>query len=218
MTTSVYFDLDGTLLEYNTSFADLFAETLPVDATEAMAATYSRQVLDGLAAFADRPYQRAFDAVRSQYDLDVDPAALATAYITREAEATRLLPPIRSLVESIAARHRTGILTNGDGRMQRRKIETHGLDGLVDTILVSNKIGVRKPSQELFEEARDRLPADAFLYVGDTYEEDIVPAREAGFSAVYVGEDDRPNAPVAADGTDELAAVLLPLLGDTPGS
>ncbi|MFC7115927.1 HAD family hydrolase [Natronoarchaeum sp. GCM10025703] len=214
MTTAVYFDLDGTLLEYSSPFAELFTRTVPTDASEDMIETYSRNVLAGISQSDERPYEQAFDAVRVEYDLDVDPAALAKKYIETEADATRLSPSVRGLVEAIATQHPTGILTNGDGRMQRRKIETHGLAELVDTVIVSGEVGTRKPDNGIFEIARERLPADTFVYIGDTFEEDIVPAREAGFETVYIGDDDRPDAPVAASDMEELAALLRPLLDD----
>lgn len=212
MTTSVYFDLDGTLLNYSTPFSELFAQTLPADATEGMIETYSEQVLTGISQVKDKPYQRAFDAVCEQYDLDFDAERLAAAYVEKEATATQIPHTVQQLVESIAVRHQTGILTNGDGRVQRRKIEEHGLDEFVDTIIVSNEIGARKPNREIFEEAKQRLPAEQFVYIGDTFGEDIVPAREEGFKTVYVGEETHPDASVAARGTEELAALLLPLI------
>lgn len=217
MTTSVYFDLDGTLLTYTTPFSELFGQVLPTDATDEMAETYSEQVLTSISQVEDNPYQRAFRAVSDQYDLDLDTERLAAAYVEREATATRLPRAVRQLVASIAARHQVGILTNGDGRMQRRKIAEHRLGEFVDTVIVSNEIGVRKPNQAIFDEAKERLPADVFVYIGDTFEEDIVPARNAGFRTVYVGEEPHPDTPVATSGTAELAAVLLPLTDGDSG-
>lgn len=120
------------------------------------------------------------------------------------------------MFETVAARHPTGILTNGHGPTQRAKLAEHGFDDLVDAILVSNELGVRKPVPGIFEEARERLPADTHVYVGDTYEEDVVPARDQGFETVYVGDGDH-EAPVAADGTGALASLLVPLLDPTDG-
>ena len=216
MTTTVYFDLDGTLLEYTTPFADIFAQTLPTEVSEEMTDTYFEEVLSGITQVEENPYRRAVEVVREAYDLDVNPEIVAETYIEEEAAATRVRPAVRQLVERVTSQHQTGILTNGDGRMQRQKLENHGLADLVDTIIVSNEVGSRKPDQALFKEAKKRLPAETFVYVGDTYEEDIVPALEAGFTTVYVGEDHQPDAPVAAKGTEELAELLLPLVrGDS---
>jgi len=215
MATTVYFDLDGTLLSYSTPFAELFRQTIPVEATEEMTETYSEQVLSGITQLAERPYQQAFDAVGERYDLNVDAEALAAEYIETEATTTRISRTVLSLVESIASQHQTGILTNGDGQMQRQKIRKHGLDDLVDTIIVSNEVGSRKPDREIFEEAKRCLPAEVFVYIGDTFGEDIIPAREAGFKTIYVGEDEHPNTPIAANTTEELAELLLPLLTES---
>ncbi|EMA62882.1 HAD family hydrolase [Halorubrum lipolyticum] len=210
----MYFDLDGTLLNYAVPFEELFARTLPIDPTEEMAETYSEQVLQGIERVESDPYEQAFDAVRERYDLDVNPAALATEYVELEAAATRLAPAVCELVASIADRHNVGVLTNGDGRMQRRKLAEHGLDDLVDAVLISNEIGARKPSQAIFDAARERLPAETTVYVGDTYEEDVVPAREAGFETVYVGDEDPSDPSVTARDTEALASLLVPLLTD----
>lgn len=218
MTTTVYFDLDGTLLDYDVPFSKLFEQTLSIDVTEDMVHTYSDQVLAGITQLLENPYEQAFDVVRKDYDLDVDPEALAADYIEKEATATRIPTAVRELVKAISYRHRTGILTNGDGRMQRRKIDKHDLNELVDMVIISNEVGVRKPNQEIFEEAKERLPAETFVYVGDTFEEDILPAREAGFKTIYVGKNNQPNAPVATRGAEELAALLLPLLGEDTNS
>ncbi len=209
--TAVYFDLDGTLLEYTRPFDDLVAETLPVEATDAMCRTYSEAVLRSLRSVEDSPYEQAFDAVATEHGLNLDAAALADAYIEREVAATRVEDSVFELVEAVATSHPTGILTNGEGRVQRRKLEAHGLDELVDTVLVSNELGVRKPESRVFETAKERLPADTHLYVGDTYEDDIVPAGKNGFETVYVGEERR-DAPVSADGTAAPAGVLNALL------
>lgn len=211
MTTTVYFDLDGTLLDYSSSFADLFARAVPVDADDEMVETYSKQVLEALGGVEEHPYRRAFAVVCEEHDLDLDPGTLAATYVEIEAAATRLSPRVRRLVSAVSARHRTGILTNGDGRMQRRKIDVHDLGEHFDAILVSNEVGSRKPDRDIFEEAKRRLPADTFVYVGDSYEEDILPAAEVGFETVYVGNDRRSDAVVSARGSEELASVLLAL-------
>jgi putative hydrolase of the HAD superfamily len=216
VTTAVYFDLDGTLLEYDVGFDDLFARTLPVPATPAATETYTERVLAALREGEAAPYERAFAATCDAHGLDADPAVLADEYVDREVAATRLPPSVGRLVTAVAERFPTGVLTNGDGRVQRRKLAAHDLDDRLDAVVVSNEVGVRKPDPAVFDLARERLPADTHLHVGDSHEEDVVPARERGFVTVHVDEGDAPAAHATADDATDLAAVLLPLLGDGP--
>ena len=87
MTTSVYYDLDETLLSYSTPFSELFAQVLPTDATDGMCETYSEQVLTSISQVEENPYQRAFRAVSDQYDPDLDAERLAAVYIEKEAKS-----------------------------------------------------------------------------------------------------------------------------------
>ena len=214
MTTTVYFDLDGTLLEYTRPFDDLFAQVVPasIDVTDEMTDTYGNRLLTALDDLEDDPFERAFAAVVREYDVPVDPAVLADEFVRAEVEASRITDPVRRLVELVTHHHSAGVLTNGDGRTQRRKLEAHGLDDVVDSVVVSTEVGARKPSPEIFEHAKAALPADTFVYVGDTYEEDVVPARECGFETVYVGDDHGPAATLTVTDTEDLAAVLGALL------
>ena len=226
MTTAVYFDLDGTLLSYTASFDALFARTVGTvdgvltadDVTQGMADEYTDAVLGALTSNHETPYEDAFGTVVEGFGLDATAAALADEYVEREVAATHVPEQVTDLVERIAGEHPTGILTNGDGRMQRRKLAAHGFDDIVDEVVVSGDVGVRKPDPEIFETAKRRLPADSHVYVGDTPEEDIRPAAACGFLTVHVGSDlaDGGTGATAADArvpdAERLAAVLLALL------
>lgn len=208
----MYFDLDGTLLQYDRPFDDIVRAALPAGAPDAAVDTYTEAVLAALSEQRPEPYESAFAAACEAHGLDADPEVLAAAYRDREVAATHVPGAARTLLETVADRHPTGILTNGEGRMQRRKLATHDVEDVVDAVLVSNVEGVRKPDRAIFERARERLPADTHVYVGDTYEEDVEPAREAGFEAVSV--DGHRAAAFATDGIEPLAAVLVPLLSE----
>lgn len=211
MTLAVYFDLDGTLLSYDVPFSELFAGTIRsqtgVDPGDAANELFTERVLDGIEAIEPEPVVAAMAAVVEKLELDADPSALADEYIEREIAATTLAAADRELVASVANAHPTGILTNGIGRVQRGKVEAHGLDQLVEEIVVSNAVGVRKPDAELFEIAAERLPAEEHCYVGDTLAEDILGARGAGWRAIHVRCDDEPPA-VAVSRVGELTDVL----------
>ncbi len=212
--TAVFFDLDGTLVAPRTPFHDRVRATLPGDAPDRAVEAFATSLLDALECCRDDPFERAFAAVAAAHDLPLDPADSATAFVEREVAAVECRDGARRLVTAVADRHPTGILTNGDGPTQRRKADACGLAELVETVVVSNDVGARKPDPAVFAAAEQRLPADTHLYVGDTHDEDVVGAREAGWEAVYVGsETDQTSPPtVTAADVGTLGDVLVPLL------
>jgi putative hydrolase of the HAD superfamily len=80
-----------------------------------------------------------------------------------------------------------GIVTNGSIAAQEPKIQRLGLAALMDTVLISEREGVRKPEAEIFNRALDRLGVDAASawFVGDHVDADIRGASEAGLTAVW---------------------------------
>lgn len=82
---------------------------------------------------------------------------------------------------------RIGIVTNGETEFQSRHIEALGLFALVDTVLISEREGLRKPDRALFERAAARLgvaPADC-LFVGDNPVADILGAAASGMRTAW---------------------------------
>ncbi|WP_265111520.1 HAD family hydrolase [Halosolutus halophilus] len=190
MTTAVYFDLDGTLCSYDVPFEAQFETTVSPygEPTDAAYEAYVDRLFDALENCEADPYCRAFEAVAEQIDLDATPHTLAREHCETELEASVVTASAKRVVERVATTAPTGILTNGDGRQQRSKLERHGLAEPVDEVIVSNSVDVRKPDRRIFELAKARLPAEDYVYVGDSYEEDVVGARSAGFTTVYVNE------------------------------
>ncbi|WP_238709455.1 HAD family hydrolase [Natronorubrum halophilum] len=167
-------------------------------------------MFDALERCKSDPYRRAFAAVTETGDLDASPATLAAEHCETELEATRVSAAAKRVIERVAMTHPTGVLTNGAGHQQRAKLERHGLEAVVDAVIVSGDVGMRKPDRRIFDRARRALPADDYVYVGDSYEEDIVGARDAGFRTVYVVEDGGKGA--ATDAADAVVSSVDDLL------
>ncbi|MFC4437528.1 MULTISPECIES: HAD family hydrolase [Natrialbaceae] len=212
MTTTVYFDLDGTLCAYDVPFKEQFATTVSPygEPTEAAYEAYVDRLFDALENCESEPYRRAFEDAAETTEFEAAPATLASDHCETELEASVVSADARRVVERVSERSPTGILTNGDGRQQRAKLARHGLGELVDEVLVSNDIGARKPADRIFDLAKERLPADEHVYVGDSYEEDIVGARSAGFRTVYV--DETGTGRNDADAADEVVSSVEELL------
>lgn len=205
--TGVYFDCDGTLVEFIKPYGDIVA-----DAVEALGVAFDsdlRERFDGcffqaFEAFDPDPYRRAFDAAFAGTGHDVEPAHAADALVEAELDATRLREGTRETLERLRDRRdvRLGVLSNGVPRVQRAKLERHGIADLFETFVVSYDVGAHKPDPEIFAVAEERLQADRYVYVGDDYDGDIAPAREAGWLGVHVDRDTAAGIVTAHDITD----------------
>jgi putative hydrolase of the HAD superfamily len=70
-------------------------------------------------------------------------------------------------------------------------------------------VGIEKPDRRIFDLALDRLglDADEVVYVGDSWEIDVVGARNAGISPIYLSAAPREGA-TCITGICELPAAL----------
>jgi len=205
MTTAVYVDCDGTLLTLEGSYTDLFATAcnrVGVDADPApLSATYSERFFEAFESFDPEPYLAGIRTAFDHHGVGADPEQFADVLAEAEIEATVVDDGTADALETLADGARLGVLTNGVPDLQRRKLEHHDLFQHFEAYVPSYEVGSHKPASEIFETARERLPADEYVYVGDSLDSDIRPAREAGF------------LPVHLDRTSEAGAVTVDGLG-----
>lgn len=213
MTTAIYFDLDGTLLTFEAEYAELFAaacEEVGIDADpEPLSASYSERFFAAFDAFHPDPYLEGTRAAFEQHGVDADPERFVDALLEAEITGTVVDEGAHDALDRFDDDARLGVLTNGVHAVQRRKLERHDLFDRFDAFLPSYEIGAHKPSPEVFDAARERLPADEHVYVGDSLEADIRPAREAGFLPVHVDRTSESGVAIDHLGTLGRAAELL---------
>lgn len=98
--------------------------------------------------------------------------------------------------------HPMVLVSNFYGNIASVLREFH-LDGLFGSIIESAVVGIRKPDPRIFLLGAERLGMDVadITVVGDSYDKDIMPAHQAGFTTVWLkGEgwtDEEPQNPVA---------------------
>jgi putative hydrolase of the HAD superfamily len=144
-------------------------------------------------------------------------AAVAEAYAERRRAAWRLFPEAAPFLARLRERRvPLALVTNGDARQQRDKIERHDLARWFDVILIEGELGYGKPDHVVYLEALRRLgvaAADAWM-VGDHIEFDVAAPQQLGLRGVWVdragaglpaGADVRPHRIV-----QDLAAMLEP--------
>ncbi|MCM3770880.1 HAD family hydrolase [Priestia aryabhattai] len=80
-----------------------------------------------------------------------------------------------------------GMITNGFTDFQWMNIKALGIDHYFDTILVSEQEGIKKPHKDIFLRALKSLgvSAEESVYIGDHPENDVLGARGAGMHAIW---------------------------------
>jgi putative hydrolase of the HAD superfamily len=85
-----------------------------------------------------------------------------------------------------AREHKLAIVSNGNTRTQRRKIEVLKIADLLDAILISDEVGCRKPDAAIFRLALRGIGAADAWFVGDHPRNDVEGARQNGLRAVWL--------------------------------
>lgn len=202
-TTAIWFDLDGTLVQYEKGFDDIFGVLFEADRSAAFN-TYSSELFRAFDEGVEEPYVTAFEAVVAEHDVDRTAAELAEAYIENELDATTVTDETYALLERLDEHVTLGVISNGATDVQRRKLDRHDLTEYFEAIVISSEVGTRKPGAKIFKLAAGRLDADTHYYVGDTHGEDIKPARQAGFEQIHVRNDT--GSTMSVDQLDSLSA------------
>jgi putative hydrolase of the HAD superfamily len=121
-------------------------------------------------------------------------AAMAEDYAARRRSAWRLFPETLEVLRGLRERQtRLALVTNGDVRHQRDKIERHGLAGFFDAILIEGEQGVGKPEPIVYRRALQALragPADAAM-IGDHLEWDVAAPQRLGLRGIWIDRDGR---------------------------
>jgi HAD superfamily hydrolase (TIGR01509 family) len=92
------------------------------------------------------------------------------------------------VVKKLSRKFRIGVVSNGLPDVQYRKLETMGLYDLFSCIVLSEVIGIRKPDPTIFQKAASLIHVKRAecLYVGDSYANDVIGAKNAGMQACWL--------------------------------
>lgn len=200
---AVLFDMDDTLYDQAEPFANAVRRvlgTLPAS-PDALFRASRRHSGEIFAAYeeggrpTDAMYVRRMRATMAEFGVEVtDDVAreLQRVYASRDEGAMSLSPAMAKALGWCVDRtpRGVGIVTNGTAVRQRDKCAVLGLWRWVDekNVFVSDELGCAKPDARIFLHACDAMGArpDASLFVGDSYEIDVVGAHDAGMRVVWL--------------------------------
>jgi len=200
---AVLFDLDDTILAWSDAvepaweeLCDRFAPKLTgiTDKCLLTAITQSRNWFrEDPTRFPEGGNEHREIVARALEVLNIDAPEyaqeIADSYSEVRADITQPFPgAIETLRHLRNENVGLALITSGDGRFQRRKVENHGLDSIFDVVLIEGELGYGKPDERIYLEALDQLgtkPSETWM-VGDGLEWDLATAQRLGMVGIWV--------------------------------
>jgi putative hydrolase of the HAD superfamily len=100
-----------------------------------------------------------------------------------------LEPATENILGALNGKYKLGIISNfAIPECVYKLLKIHGLDELLDAVVVSAAVNKRKPSPEIFLNTLKELgvSANETVFVGDTLDSDIDGAKSVGIKAIYI--------------------------------
>ena len=201
----VFFDLDRTLMDFEraetagiNAVFDLYRDEISMTQAEFLVAwkKWAQVFFDRYSAGELTFDQQRRLRVAKVFELNCSPIKdegelerrFALYWQTYEKEYT-LFDDAREVLKALHDKNvPMGVITNGDSKNQRAKLERAGITGMFDPVIVSSEVGFSKPDERIFWKALKEAgctPRDA-LYIGDSFEHDIEPARKIGMNCLHL--------------------------------
>lgn len=227
MIKAMVFDVDDTLYDLSVPFRRTAEEVFPGEKLDLYGTFLASR------KYGDQVYAQSFRGEMSLRDMyiyryqnafadfgkkiDAETALKFQAVYERKQQEICMTEGMERMLECLGKKVKLGIITNGPAQHQWDKVHALGAERWIpmEHILISGEEGVAKPDKEIFERAEKRLGLrpDELCYVGDSYGNDILGAKRAGWKAVWynhrghqAGKEVTPDAVV--DTETELAELL----------
>jgi HAD superfamily hydrolase (TIGR01549 family) len=203
------FDLDDTLFDHQYSrrqgllalqhaypaLARIPLATLTTEHERQLTASYDR-VLDGAVSLETNRHER-FQRLFLRCGVEMPAAEVEIAlecYRQAYKAHRRAVPGVMPLLTHLRPDVRIGVVTNGLRTVQQEKLVVCQLTGLVDFLLTSEEVGIKKPDPRLFLHALERVkvqPAAAAV-IGDSWALDVMGAHRAGIRSLWLNRHQEP--------------------------
>jgi 2-haloacid dehalogenase len=196
--TSIFFDLDNTLLDFNKAeyFAaqNLFKKhNLPFD--DNAIKTYSKINLSFWKRFESGEikkediFENRFIEFCRTYGKTADTKQMAPEYFEFLSQGYYVIDGALEVLKYLKSKnYKLYATTNGVALTQYRRIENSGLKPYFDKIFVSEEAGFQKPSKEYFNYVVKNIPEkdkEKMLIIGDSQSSDILGGINSGIDTCW---------------------------------
>ncbi|MBY9005765.1 MAG: TIGR02253 family HAD-type hydrolase [Candidatus Lokiarchaeota archaeon] len=116
-------------------------------------------------------------------------AAAIMAYHKEKIDSISLYKDVEKCLSKLKEMNiKTAIITDGIPIKQYEKILRLKIEHLIDLVVITDQIGIRKPNPKLFEYCLKKfeVKGQETIYIGDRLDRDIAPAKKNGIHSVYI--------------------------------
>jgi putative hydrolase of the HAD superfamily len=211
----IFFDFDDTLGDRQTysyqTFAELIDTYCPIDDLIQREAVLQDCMLWDMRGNYNKQF--IVENLKKRYGIELPIKNFLIWWSDRQSKLALPKENVYHVLEELRQEgYRLCILTNGYEKYQKRKTKNIHVDTLVDKVITSQMVGVKKPDPRIFQEALSQMKAQASeaVYVGDTFSNDIYGAYRTGIQPIWIRSLSWPGtAPVPRiEDLSELPAVI----------
>lgn len=197
MVTTLLFDLDNTLLDFNRAEKATISKTLThfgITPDDSTLKRYSELNLKqwkllelGKLTRAEVKIRR-FELLFKEKNFDVSAAEAAKLYETLLAQGHYFMEGAEELLETLYGDYRLYLVTNGTLSVQKGRLKSSGIRRYFKDIFISEEIGYNKPSIEYFNCCFSKIPdleKESTVIIGDSLTSDIQGGINAGIRTIW---------------------------------
>lgn len=203
----IFFDVDGTLLDYEAAerngiidFFQVYSTIFSGNELEAtqvwheLSEEYFNKFLSKELSFQEQQGMRMYQLFKT-YGVNVSPEESQhrfNQYIELYKKNWALFEDVLYTLQTLQQRgHSLGIISNGDYEQQIEKLTALNILQYFKYIFTSSELGISKPDPEIFHKAVLQLNLEMkdCYYIGDRLETDAISSTAAGMQGIWLNRD-----------------------------
>ncbi|MDV5065294.1 HAD family hydrolase [Bacillus sp. W1] len=203
----IFFDVDGTLLDYEAAerngiidFFQVYSTIFSGNELEAtqvwheLSEEYFNKFLSKELSFQEQQGMRMYQLFKT-YGVNVSPEESQhrfNQYIELYKKNWTLFEDVLYTLQTLQQRgHSLGIISNGDYEQQIERLTALNILQYFKYIFTSSELGISKPDPEIFHKAVLQLNLEMkdCYYIGDRLETDAISSTAAGMQGIWLNRD-----------------------------
>lgn len=204
--TTLLFDADMTLLDFNRSMGEALKELFlfagigysleKENLYETINTGYWKRLEKGEVTREEVRVNRFRDFFAAIGYQGITPLAAADYYMEALGSHGHLLPGAREMLDELKGDFSFYMITNGSKTVQVRRLKETGLTPYFEEIFISEEIGAEKPTKEFFDKVLPRIrekDLSKMVIIGDSLTSDMKSGANTGIDTIWYNPDRKEN-------------------------